>query len=199
MGSSGGKRRLPQWAIDSGGLCGLGRQGLELGTGIGVSMQTLEYVTLEREHDQIVELTLNRPDRRNALSLAMMKELDGALRAVGEDRSARVVVLRGEGPAFSAGHDLSELIERDVEMYRTIFDACVDLMQTIASIPQPVIAEVARVATAAGCQLVAACDLAVAATTARLRRRACGSDSFAVRRWSRWRERSAASARWRCC
>jgi enoyl-CoA hydratase/carnithine racemase len=78
----------------------------------------------------------------------------------------RVVILRGEGPAFSAGHDLRELIDRNAEAYREIFDACVVLMERIASIPQPVIAEVERVATAAGAQLVAACDLAVASSEA---------------------------------
>ncbi|HEY2476828.1 MAG TPA: enoyl-CoA hydratase [Candidatus Cybelea sp.] len=111
-------------------------------------------------------VTMNRPEKRNALSLAMMRELDAALAAVGGDSNVRAVILRGEGPAFSAGHDLRELRDRDALEYRTIFDACVDLMARIVEIPQPVIAEVARVATAAGCQLVAACDLAVAATEA---------------------------------
>ena len=109
---------------------------------------------------------MNRPERRNALSLEMMLELDSALEAAGREPEARAVVLCGNGPAFSAGHDLRELIDRDVEAYRTIFDACVALMERIAAIPQPVIAEVAGVATAAGCQLVAACDLAVASTRA---------------------------------
>ena len=128
-------------------------------------MQTLELLGLEREGDVAI-LTMNRPEKRNALSLEMMRELDGALRAIGEDASTRVVILRATGPAFSAGHDLRELLDRDVETYRTIFDACVALMERIASIPQPVIAEVAKVATAAGCQLVAACDLAVASSEA---------------------------------
>jgi enoyl-CoA hydratase/carnithine racemase len=129
-------------------------------------MQTLEYVTVTREFNDVVTLAMNRPDKRNALSLEMMEELEAALWAIGSDAGARVVVLRGEGPAFSAGHDLSELIGRDESAYQAIFSACVDLMATIAAIPQPVIAEVEKVATAAGCQLVAACDLAVAATTA---------------------------------
>lgn len=109
---------------------------------------------------------MNRADRRNALSLDLMCELDGALEEAGRDHDVRAVVLRGEGPAFSAGHDLRELLDRDVEAYRAIFDACVRLMERIAAIPQPVIAEVAGIATAAGCQLVAACDLAVASTVA---------------------------------
>lgn len=115
---------------------------------------------------EVAIVTMNRPEKRNALSLAMMRELDAALAAVGGDSNVRAVILRGEGPAFSAGHDLRELRDRDAEEYRTIFDACVDLMARIVAIPQPVIAEVARVATAAGCQLVAACDLAVASTEA---------------------------------
>ena len=125
----------------------------------------MPYVTSLREGDALV-LTMNRPERRNALSLEMMLELDSALEAAGRETEARAVVLCGNGPAFSAGHDLRELIDRDVEAYRTIFDACVGLMERIAAIPQPVIAEVAGVATAAGCQLVAACDLAVASTSA---------------------------------
>jgi len=107
-------------------------------------------------------LTLDRPARRNALSLAVMQELDGALEAAGEDRSVRAVVLRAEGPAFSSGHDLRELRDGDPVIHRGVFDACVRLMQRLEEIPQPVIAEVDGIATAAGCQLVAACDLAVA-------------------------------------
>ncbi len=129
-------------------------------------MNALQFVSVERERDAVATLTMSRPDKRNALSLDMMRELDGALRALAEDPSARAIVIRGEGPAFSAGHDLRELVDRDEAAYREVFTACVDLMQTIARVPQPVIAEVERVATAAGCQLVAACDLAVAATTA---------------------------------
>ncbi|MBV8117020.1 MAG: enoyl-CoA hydratase [Candidatus Eremiobacteraeota bacterium] len=123
------------------------------------------YVDSQREGDVAV-LTLNRPERRNALSLDLMRELDAALALAAEEESVRVVIVRGEGVAFSAGHDLRELLDRDVEAYRTIFDACVALMERIAAIPLPVIAEVAGVATAAGCQLVAACDLAVASTQA---------------------------------
>jgi enoyl-CoA hydratase/carnithine racemase len=127
----------------------------------------MAYADILVERDgAIATIAMNRPERRNALSLNMMRELDDALAAIGQDTTARAVVLRGEGPAFCAGHDLRELLDRDIETYRTIFDACVDLMARLAAIPQPVIAEVARVATAAGCQLVAACDLAVASTQA---------------------------------
>jgi enoyl-CoA hydratase/carnithine racemase len=120
---------------------------------------------LERD-GEIAIITLNRPEKRNALSLQVMRELDSALTGLAPQRDVRAIVLRGEGPAFSAGHDLRELIGRDVETYRAIFDACVDVMTAIATIPQPVIAEVAKIATAAGCQLVAACDLAVASSEA---------------------------------
>jgi len=130
-------------------------------------MKTLPQTEIALERDgEVAILTMNRPEKRNALSLAMMRELDAALAAVADDSAIRVVVLRGEGPAFCAGHDLRELLGRDVDAYRTIFQACVDLMARIVAIPQPVIAEVAKIATAAGCQLVAACDLAVASTEA---------------------------------
>ncbi len=124
-----------------------------------------QAVTIERD-GEIAVITMNRPEKRNALSLEMMRELDGALAAAAEAADARAILLRGEGAAFCAGHDLRELSGRDVDAYREIFDACVDLMKRIATIPLPVIAEVAKVATAAGCQLVAACDLAVASTEA---------------------------------
>jgi enoyl-CoA hydratase/carnithine racemase len=112
-------------------------------------------------------ITLNRPERRNALSLEVMRELTGALEQVSQDPSVQVVILRANGPVFSTGHDLSELVDRDEVAYQEIFDACVVLMETVQRIPQPVIAEVAGIATAAGCQLVATCDLAIAAEGAR--------------------------------
>jgi enoyl-CoA hydratase/carnithine racemase len=110
---------------------------------------------------------MNRPDKRNALSLAHMQELRDCLKAVGESKEAHVVVLAGNGPAFCAGHDLSEMIGRDPETYRHIFDVCCELMETVQAIPQPVIAKVHGVATAAGCQLAATCDLIVASEEAR--------------------------------
>jgi enoyl-CoA hydratase/carnithine racemase len=125
----------------------------------------LQNLIVERDGDVAV-ISLNRPEKRNALSLQMMRELDDALAEIGSDAQVRVVILRGEGAAFSAGHDLRELVDRDADAYRTIFEACVALMARIVATPQPVIAEVAKVATAAGCQLVAACDLAVASTEA---------------------------------
>lgn len=110
-------------------------------------------------------ITLNRPDRRNALSLETLGALDDALASLPTE--SRVVVLAGAGPAFSAGHDLGEMIDRPADFYAQLFDACVQVMERIHRIPQPVIARVHGVATAAGCQLVAACDLAVASTDAR--------------------------------
>jgi enoyl-CoA hydratase/carnithine racemase len=117
--------------------------------------------------DGIATLTLMRPEKRNALSLAVMRELIAAFEEIGAGAEARVVVLRALGPAFSAGHDLREMLRRDVAEYRETFDVCTQLMGKIQSIPQPVIAEVAGIATAAGCQLVATCDLAIAASDAK--------------------------------
>jgi enoyl-CoA hydratase/carnithine racemase len=117
------------------------------------------------DHDGIrTTITLNRPDRRNALSLETLGALDNAL--AGLPAESRVVVLAGAGPVFSAGHDLGEMIDRPADFYVELFDACVRVMERIHRIPQPVIARVHGVATAAGCQLVAACDLAVASTDA---------------------------------
>jgi len=112
-------------------------------------------------------ITLNRPEKRNALSLELMQELTVALREVSAQAATRSIVIEGAGPAFSAGHDLSEMIGRDEAFYRELFGACTVLMETIHDLPQPVIAKIHAIATAAGCQLVAACDLAVAAQGAR--------------------------------
>jgi enoyl-CoA hydratase/carnithine racemase len=112
-------------------------------------------------------ITLNRPEKRNALSLELMGELIGALRAASSDPATRAIVIDAAGPAFSAGHDLSEMIGREEAFLDELFATCTQLMQTIHELPQPVIASVHGIATAAGCQLVAACDLAVAADTAR--------------------------------
>ena len=109
-------------------------------------------------------LTLNRPDRRNALSLEALGALGDALSSI--PTQSQVVVLAGAGPAFSAGHDLGEMIDRPPAFYAELFDACVTVMEKIHRIPQPVIARVHGPATAAGCQLVASCDLVVASTDA---------------------------------
>jgi enoyl-CoA hydratase/carnithine racemase len=110
----------------------------------------------------IERITLAEPAKRNALGLAKMEALTAHLQAIGTSGSASVVVIEAEGPAFSAGHDLGEMCGIELDESRAIFDACVALMSTIHDIPQPVIAAVDGVATAAGCQLVAACDLAIA-------------------------------------
>jgi len=112
-------------------------------------------------------ITMNRPQRRNALSEAHMQELIDAFRAAGQRSAIRAVILAGNGPAFCAGHDLRELLDRDITAYRRLFDTCVELMTTIQAIPQPVIAQVHGIATAAGCQLAATCDLVVASADAR--------------------------------
>jgi enoyl-CoA hydratase/carnithine racemase len=119
------------------------------------------------EQDGIVTLTMNRPEKRNALSVAMMSEMTADLKSIGARRDARAVIIAGNGPAFSAGHDLSELKGRDLAFYRHEFDLCAQLMQTVQAIPQPVIARVHAIATAAGCQLAATCDLVVASESAR--------------------------------
>ena len=115
----------------------------------------------------IAFVTMNRPEKRNALSVAHMEELIDCFEAIGAEKGVFVVILRGEGPAFSAGHDLAEMVGRTKEFYEHEFAVCARLMETIVSLPQPVIAEVQGVATAAGCQLVATCDLAVASEDAR--------------------------------
>jgi enoyl-CoA hydratase/carnithine racemase len=111
-------------------------------------------------------ITLERPERRNALSFDLMMELIACLDGIATKPEVRVVILQAAGKVFSSGHDLAEMTGRDVENYRRIFDVCTQLMTKIQSIPQPVIAQVQGVATAAGCQLVATCDLAVASSEA---------------------------------
>jgi len=107
-------------------------------------------------------VTMNRPQRRNALSLELMRELIDCLDRFGAERHIRAIILAAEGRVFSSGHDLSEMVGRGAAEYRELFDVCTRLMTKIQSVPQPVIAQVQGIATAAGCQLVAACDLAIA-------------------------------------
>jgi enoyl-CoA hydratase/carnithine racemase len=111
-------------------------------------------------------ITLNRPHRRNALSLDLMRELIGCLEEIERNRSAQAVILSAAGKVYCSGHDLTEMVGRSVTEYRQLFEVCAELMMKIQSIPQPVIAEVQGVATAAGCQLVASCDLAIASDQA---------------------------------
>jgi enoyl-CoA hydratase/carnithine racemase len=125
----------------------------------------MSLVKVSRE-GAVAVVTLDRAEKRNALSLGLMRELMAALRAVGGSAEARVVVLAAEGKVFSSGHDLSEMVGRSVVEYRELFDVCTELMALVQSIPQPVIAQVQGLATAAGCQLVATCDLVVASEAA---------------------------------
>jgi enoyl-CoA hydratase/carnithine racemase len=126
-----------------------------------------DATVLVRAGGPAARITLNRPEKRNALSLELMAELIATLRRLGEDPAVRAIVIDAAGPAFSAGHDLGEMLGRDLPFYQRLFDVCTELMETIHRVPQPVIAKVDGMATAAGCQLVAACDLAVAGHGAR--------------------------------
>ena len=124
-------------------------------------MYQLSCLDPEREGSLAV-VTLNRPERRNALSLDLMLRADRLPGRDRRNREVRAVILAAAGKVFSSGHDLNELVGGTIADYRRIFDVCTQLMAKIQSIPQPVIAQVQGIATAAGCQLVATCDLAVA-------------------------------------
>jgi enoyl-CoA hydratase/carnithine racemase len=128
----------------------------------------MESILLEKD-GPIGWLILNRPEKRNALSLDLMNDMLIKLDQVAQDETIRVVVLRGAGQMFSAGHDIKEMSgeAKDLHHFRTIFTTCNRMMQHLHQLPQPVIAQVHGVATAAGCQLVAACDLAIAEEGAR--------------------------------
>jgi enoyl-CoA hydratase/carnithine racemase len=119
------------------------------------------------EQDLIGVITLNRPEKRNALSLELLNDLSCCLRSVEEKRELKVLIIKGAGEAFSAGHDMQQILGRELNDIRHLFDTCAELMLLIHRIPQPVIAQVHGIATAAGCQMVAACDLAVAGEAAR--------------------------------
>jgi enoyl-CoA hydratase/carnithine racemase len=132
----------------------------------GMQPTSYEYLLVERD-GPITTITMNKPEKRNALSIPMMSELITAFKAVGQDKTIQVVILAANGPVFSAGHDLRDLVNGDVSAYRHVFEVCTELMELIQSIPQPVIARVHKMATAAGCQLVATCDLSIASTEAK--------------------------------
>jgi enoyl-CoA hydratase/carnithine racemase len=114
----------------------------------------------------VVRLTLNRPEKRNALSRELLRQLAGALDTIAADPSARVVVLAANGPVFCSGHDLGEMVGQTEHMYHDLFTLCTRVMLGLRRLSRPVIARVQGLATAAGCQLVASCDLAVAAEEA---------------------------------
>ena len=130
-------------------------------------------ILLSKLTDGILRLTLNDNKRRNALSSEMLAQLSAALTEAADDVRVRVIVLAANGPVFCSGHDLKEMTvartktDKGLEAYQKLFSACASVMQQIVNNPKPVIAEVAGVATAAGCQLVASCDLAMASNTAK--------------------------------
>ena len=131
-------------------------------------MSSDEPFVLETRDNGVATLTLNRGERFNPLSEEMMRALQLALDAIGGDDAVRVVVIAARGKAFCAGHDLKQMrAQPSSEYYAKLFNQCSRLMLTIQQLPQPVIARVQGIATAAGCQLVAMCDLAVAADDAR--------------------------------
>ena len=130
-----------------------------------MSQMSYTHIVVE-PRDELISIMLNRPDKRNALSYELMTELLESFRAVGAGK-ARGVLLGAAGPVFSAGHDFADMAGRDLAGMRLLLGRCNELMQQIQSIPQPVVARVQGLATAAGCQLVATCDLAVASENAR--------------------------------
>jgi enoyl-CoA hydratase/carnithine racemase len=125
---------------------------------------TYQHVLVKRE-GAITTLTLNRPEKRNALALDVMSELTAAFRDVG-DSDALGVILAANGPVFSSGHNLGDMRGAGLSAARRLFQLCIEMMDTVQAIPQPVVAKVHALATAAGCQLVATCDLAVASEEA---------------------------------
>lgn len=142
-------------------------------TGPLLDIDDMRLVTIARPEPGIAVLSLNRPQARNALSLAMLAELTRAFQSLGADTGVRAIVLAAEGPAFCAGHDLKELTshrsdpDKGRAFYSETMRACAEMMLTIVRCPKPVVAAVHATATAAGCQLVATCDLAVASSDAK--------------------------------
>jgi enoyl-CoA hydratase/carnithine racemase len=153
----------------------------------------------------IAVLTLNRPQARNSLSEDLLAALSAELAAIAGDRTVRAVVLAANGPAFCAGHDMRELLARRTDpdggraYFAQLMDQCCAVMLAIVRLPQPVIAAVQGAATAAGCQLVATCDLAVASAGAGFCTPGVNIGLFCSTRWWRSRATSRASTRWRCC
>jgi enoyl-CoA hydratase/carnithine racemase len=132
------------------------------------SAQVSAQILLRHDQDGVTTLTLNRPKQYNALSEEMLDQLQAALENIEQDASVRVVVIAGSGPAFCAGHDLKQMRATPrKDYYERLFAQCSKMMMTLTRIPQPVIARVHGIATAAGCQLVAQCDLAVASENAK--------------------------------
>ena len=130
-------------------------------------------ILVEKKDGDIAVVTMNRPQARNSLSIDLMAALNASILRLGADGAVKAIILTGEGPAFSAGHDLKELSaarqqgDRGQAFFEKTMKACATLMQDVVRCPKPVIAAVDGIATAAGCQLVASCDLAVATSTSR--------------------------------
>ena len=140
-----------------------------------------DVILLREDRDGVATLTLNRPTQYNALSEEMLGALQGELDALAEDRETRVVVLAGIGKAFCAGHDLKQMRSKpDQAYYERLFGQCSRMMQSLIALPQPVIARVQGIATAAGCQLVATCDMAVASSEARFATSGIGVGLFCM-------------------
>ena len=157
----------------------------------------MEFDGIRLETDgRVTTITLARPQRRNALSLDMLQNFIKAFEAVPPESG--VVVLAAEGPAFSAGHDMSEMIDRPDDYYSDLFGTCGEMMEAIHRLSQPVIAKVQGIATAAGCQLVASCDLAVAADTAWFATPGVSIGLFAPHQWSRCHVRSVTNEPCKC-
>jgi len=139
--------------------------------GFGIEKQevgAMDYQNLRYEKRQEIGIiSLDRPDKRNALSLGMLREMIEVLESIKKDNGIRVVIIRSEGQVFCSGHDLSEMIGKEALFYQKLFETCSEMMELIRHVPQPVIGQIQGVATAAGCQLVAACDLAIASEEAR--------------------------------
>lgn len=133
-----------------------------------MDMATWRSAGLEIEiRERVCHLILNRPDKRNALSQALLDAIEQAQKMIAAEPQIHVVVVRSLGPVFSSGHDLSEMVGKTAEEYARLFETCSRVMHGFRRLPQPVVAQVQGIATAAGCQLVAACDLVVASTEAR--------------------------------
>jgi enoyl-CoA hydratase/carnithine racemase len=138
----------------------------QLGTRLMTATLAAAPMVLHDTEGGVCRVTLNRPDKRNALSRELLGELDELLPRLAVDRAVRVLILAASGPVFSSGHDLKEMTGCSEAQYRDLFTVCSRVMQQLRRMPQPVIGRVQGLATAAGCQLVAACDLVVASTEA---------------------------------
>jgi len=161
--------------------------------------QAREPVLLRDDRDAICTLTMNRPQQMNLLTSDMLAALQDAFNAISKDRGIRVVVLAGSGKGFCAGHDLKEIRAlKEQPKIEKLFAQCSRMMQSISALPQPVIARVQGAAAAAGCQLVAQCDLAVASEAAKFTTPGVSWGFFCSTPASRWGATCCASARWKC-